>query len=156
MEGAQIHMLVNHFPILGVFFGAFILLGGVFFKKLDIVKTGLFVLIFSGIMALPAYFSGEEAEEVVEEMGISHDIIHEHEEQAETVIWLVEILALLSIGGLIILQKSTERYRLIGLSLASLALVTFAFLAQVGHSGGLINHPELRENKQVENTIDED
>ena len=84
MNEAHLHITLNHFPIIGSIIGVTILMAGLFFKSRDTLRTGLVILIVGAVVAIPTYLTGEAAEETVEHMsGISHDLIHEHEEKAE-------------------------------------------------------------------------
>ena len=80
MNAAQIHLLSNHLPLTIPFIGLIVLFIS-FFVKSDIVRrTGYFILLLGGLFTIPTFLSGEGAEEIVEHLGKSHDLIHEHEE----------------------------------------------------------------------------
>jgi len=61
------------------------------------------------IMGKATMMTGEGAEEIVEELGISHDIIHEHEEIAETFMKILYALGILSILGLTANLKNIQK-----------------------------------------------
>ena len=84
MNAAHIHLLLNHFPILGALFAAGVLLAGVLFNDRKINQVGLVSLVLFAILTIPAFLTGEGAEEVLEELpGISNASIKDHEEIAE-------------------------------------------------------------------------
>ena len=84
MNEAHIHMLVNHFPIIGLFFGLGVLLFGVVKKNLTLKSTAYVMLIICVIFGQLAMMTGDKAEHFVEDLpGFTHKIIHEHEEAAE-------------------------------------------------------------------------
>ena len=88
MNAAQIHLLSNHIPLALPFIGILILLISIFIKS-DIAKRiGYLILVLGGLFTIPTFLSGEGAEEIVEQIGRSHDLIHEHEESAETFAYL--------------------------------------------------------------------
>ncbi|MEM9674695.1 MAG: hypothetical protein AAF992_19025, partial [Bacteroidota bacterium] len=70
MNDAQIHLALNHFPILGTLFGTVILGFGVFRKNKSLLDTGLIILFLMTLITIPVYISGEGAEEIVEELGV--------------------------------------------------------------------------------------
>lgn len=147
MNDAHFHLVFNHFPIIVPIVGMLILIVG-FFVDSDVVKrTALGVFIFGAIMTFPAMFTGEGAEEVAEKLpGITHDIIHEHEEKAEVFAILSYILGLLSIGALWASLKQKSFANILSIAVLLLGLVGFYLGRQVGTSGGEIRHTEIRAN----------
>jgi uncharacterized membrane protein len=147
MNDAHFHLVFNHFPIIVPIVGMLILIVG-FFVDSDVVKRTAFgVFIFGVIMTFPAMFTGEGAEEVAEKLpGITHDIIHEHEEKAEVFAILSYILGLLSIGALWANLKQKSFANILSIAVLLLGLVGFYLGRQVGTSGGEIRHTEIRAN----------
>ncbi len=147
MNDAHFHLVFNHFPIIVPIVGMLILIVG-FFIDSDVVKRTAFgVFIFGAIMTFPAMFTGEGAEEVAEKLpGITHDIIHEHEEKAEVFAILSYILGLLSIGALWASLKQKSFANILSIVVLLLGLVGFYLGRQVGTSGGEIRHTEIRSN----------
>ena len=157
MNQAHIHLLVNHFPIIVPIIAFIVVLTGFAFKS-ELVKRiafGLFIL--GALFTLTAMQSGEGAEEIVEEMvGISHDVIHEHEESAETFAILAYILGLLSATALWASwkNKSWSNYVAYLVVVASLGVISQAHRA--GKSGGDIRHPEINQTFSGEHEEDHD
>ena len=147
MNDAHFHLVFNHFPIIVPIVGMLILFVG-FFVDSDVVKRTAFgVFIFGAIMTFPAMFTGEGAEEVAEKLpGITHDIIHEHEEKAEVFAILSYILGLLSIGSFWANLKQKSFANILAIAVLVLGLVGFYLGRQVGTSGGEIRHTEIRAN----------
>ena len=110
MNEAHIHMLVNHFPIIGLFFGLGVLLFGVVKKNLTLKSTAYVMLIICVIFGQLAMMTGDKAEHFVEDLpGFTHKIIHEHEEAAEAFMIPMYILGLVSIVGLYAQFKTSMR-----------------------------------------------
>ena len=147
MNDAHLHMVVNHFPIIGTIFGLGILITGIVLKN-KTVKTVAYVLFI--IAALFGAFSmgtGEGAEELVEDMpSVGKQIIHEHEELAETFALLLYIIGTFSILSMYFLIKKIVFEKYTSLLVVVLALVAVFFAKQVGTSGGEIRHTEIRSN----------
>ena len=98
MNAANWHLLLNHLPIMGMFFGLAILLFGLVFKNSVAKRIALGIFIFSGFAALIANQTGEEAEDVVEKLaGIQDSFIHEHEEAAENFLRICLLLGIVSL-----------------------------------------------------------
>jgi len=145
MNEAHLHITLNHFPIIGSILGVAVLAGGLFFKSRDTIRTGLVLLIVSAVVSIPTYLTGEAAEEIVERMpGMSHDLIHEHEEIAELYIWLIGAVGVLAAISLIADLKQLTARKILFIVTIIVGLISIFFARQVGTSGGEINHPEIR------------
>ena len=59
MNPAHLHLLINHFPVVGFFLGSLLLLVGVILKNSTLKKTSYFMLIFIGFTAILANATGE-------------------------------------------------------------------------------------------------
>ena len=101
MNDAHLHMVVNHFPIIGLILGLGILLFGVVLKNKSLINTAYGLFIVAAIFAIASMSTGEGAEELVEEMpNVGKRIIHEHEEIAEKLAIVLYVLGAISIAGL--------------------------------------------------------
>ena len=148
MDEAHLHLLLNHFPIIGTLFGVLFLAYGLLAKNKSLLHAGLFVLFLMALLAIPTQLTGEGAEEAVERLGVDHDVIHEHEEAAELAIWFMVGLGLLSLATLLISRRTSGRDTVLrGLYVATLVLsvVVFVMMARVGNLGGEIRHTEVRD-----------
>ena len=152
MNDAHLHMVFNHFPIIGLFFGIGILAYGIIKKQAILVNTAYVMFIVCMIMAKATMMTGEGAEEIVEELGISHDLIHEHEEIAETFMKVLYALGILSILGLVANVKKHEKASFFSYVVLVLAIGTAVLSKSVGTSGGEIRHTEIRENANINST----
>ena len=155
MNQAHLHMVFNHFPIIGLFFGIGILAYGIIKKQTILVNTAYVIFIVCMIMAKATMMTGEGAEEIVEELGISHDIIHEHEEIAETFMKILYALGILSILGLVANVKKHAKAAFVSYIVLVLAISAAVLSKSVGTSGGEIRHTEIRANApQVNGTME--
>ena len=84
MNQTHIHLLLNHFPIVGTLIGSFLMLWGII-KKNDHTKSiAAFLLATMALVAIPVFLTGEPAEESVEKISeVSENMISLHEEAAE-------------------------------------------------------------------------
>ena len=92
-------------------------------------------------------FTGEKAESIAENLKISHDIIHEHEEIAEGFMKVAYGLGLFAIISLIANIKNHPRAKLFAFLTLILAIAAAVLSKEVGTSGGEIRHTEIRENQ---------
>ena len=144
MNLAHVHLLLNHLPPLGVLFGFLLLAAAVARKSGELVRASLVTFVLVALLAVPAYFTGEPAEKVVEEMpGVTESVIGPHEESAEASLIAALVLGVLSCAGLLI-YRGREIPRGFTLATLVLALVVTAMMAWTANLGGRIRHTEIR------------
>lgn len=149
MNGAELHLAINHLPIAATFFGILILIGGMTFANNGVKKTGLIMLIFAGLISIPTVASGEKAEDIIENMGFGeevHHAIHEHEEMAEAARWVslgVAVLALLAFYFHQMKKAPAKLFTILTLIGAIGSMIYFFYVAE---SGGEISHTEMHDD----------
>lgn len=145
MNQAHVHLIVNHLPIMGVVIGFLVLVTGYFLKNTTVKQTALGIFAFSAIGLLPAFLTGEGAEEVVEGVaGIDEAFIEEHEDQAKIFTWSVGILGALSLLTFYLEWKAKSISKTLYLVVFVLGLASIVTGRMAGNSGGEIRHTEIR------------
>jgi uncharacterized membrane protein len=147
MNDAHLHMVVNHFPIIGTIFGLGILITGILLKN-NVIKNVAYVLfIVTAIFAAISMGTGEGAEEIVEDFpSIGDKVIHEHEEMAEKLALVLYALGFVSLIGLFLNFKNHAKANLISYFAVVIAIIGVFLGKQTGTSGGEIRHTEIRAN----------
>lgn len=146
MNPAHFHILIVHLPLVGVVIGLLVLATGMALRSATVKKTGLYLILIPASLAIPAYLSGEGAEEIAERVeGVSHHTTHEHAEWAFRFVWMAGFMVVLCMAAL----WSAERRKHILVKLYWLALAGGIASAAVGtyagYLGGKIRHPEAFE-----------
>ena len=150
MNDAHLHMVVNHFPIIGTFFGIGILITGIFLKNNSIKNTAYVLFIVAAIFGAFSMGTGEGAEEMVEDFpNIGKAIIHEHEELAEKFALVLYVTGVFALISLIATVKKFRLAKIFSFITLVLALISGIMSINVGTSGGEIRHTEIRENNAV-------
>lgn len=161
MNDAHLHMVVNHFPIIGTLFGLGILVTGMILKNNSVKNTAYILFAVAAIFAVFSIGTGEGAEELVEDMpNIGHQIIHEHEEIAEKFAIIMYATGFFGLVSLFASYKKLRFATLLSYITLVLALVAGVLTKNVGTSGGEIRHTEIRSNiipttGEEQNTVDE-
>lgn len=156
MNDAHLHMVVNHFPIIGTILGLGILITGMILKNNSVKNTAYVLFIVAAVFAAFSMGTGEGAEEMVEDMpNIGKRIIHEHEEIAEKLALILYLLAAVSLTGLILNLKNHSKAKLISFIAAIVAMGAVYIATLVGTSGGEIRHTEIRNENTVSNSPNE-
>ena len=155
MNSAHFHLVVNHLPIIFPIAGLIVLAIGIGFKTEMVKRTAYFLFTIGAVSAAMAMNSGEGAEEVVEELsGVSHRLIHEHEEKAESMAILSYLLGLASLLALWASWKGKSFSGLLSYAVLALSLVTIFLGKQTGTSGGEIRHTEIRTGASTDASLD--
>lgn len=143
---AYLHLILNHFPIVGLVIGVIILGVGLGFKSGLSKRIGLYVLIGSLLFSFPVFNSGEGAEEIVEHIpGVSIELIHEHEETAELFMIFVWITVPISLFTLYLDFKKIRYADYFYKFVLILSLIAFFIVKKVATTGGEIRHLEIRK-----------
>lgn len=145
MNGAHMHLLVNHLPVIGSIFAILLLIWASIRKDTEIARAALGLFVIAAITGLAAYFTGEPAEHIAEEIsGVSRSAIHAHEESAELATVLLGGYGVFAFGMLLYLRKRAAAFpgKLVTLALI-LAFVPAGAMGWTANQGGKIRHPEI-------------
>ena len=147
MNDAHLHLIVNHFPIIGTILGLGILITGIILKNNTVKSTAYVLFIVAAIFAAFSIGTGEGAEELVEDMpSVGKQIIREHEEMAEKFAIVLYVLGAISLAGLFLNYKKHAKAQLVSIAALFVAIGAVFFAQQTGTTGGEIRHTEIRAN----------
>lgn len=154
MDAAHLHLLTNHIPILLTFLSIAMLIWAMISKKSDYYKIAFIGFIIAALAMIVVFQSGEEAEDIVEEIPeVTHDSIEEHEEAADISWWLTMLIGVGGIAGLYMNKKGTKGFQAFVWVLLAFALLTAGYLAYTGNLGGHIRHTEIADDQQTSAVI---
>lgn len=150
MDWTHLHLILNHLPVVGSALGFVILSWGMLRGFDEVKKVGLAILIFSALVAVPVYLTGEPAEDVVENLpGVSEEIIGQHEDSAIYSLIAVIATGIVALATLILLQIKVEIAKLLIFTSLVLSLITSGMMAYTANLGGQIRHSEIRGTAQT-------
>ena len=145
MNAVHMHLLLNHFPVIGTLLGGAVLLWGTLKQQVPVQKTGAFLLLLMAIVAIPVYLTGEPAEDAVENLpGLSENMVELHEEAAGLAMVIMELTGIAAAWALWLSWKNAAKGRSVFWVAAVLSLFSFAAMARTGYYGGKIRHTEIR------------
>ena len=145
MNPTHIHLLLNHFPIIGTLIGGMIFIVGWLKKSQHLTRAGAVVLVIMALVAIPVYLTGEPAEESVEKLaGVSEQLIEAHEDAAGIALSIMMVTAIASLLYLIGSWMNRNWAGKLSWLVSIMALISFASMARTGYLGGQIRHTEIR------------
>lgn len=146
MDSTHLHLVANHFPIVGLFIGAAIWIASFLFKRhLAVKNVALSVFILVAVTGLIAYFSGEGAEHALEKMqGIEEDYIEVHEDYGKIFFVTSLILGAFALLALYVENVYNKNLKVLNYILLSVIVVSCWFAVKTGFTGGEIRHTEIR------------
>lgn len=144
LNAAHVHLLLNHVPILGAVAAAGLLTLALFLRREVLTKAALWTLAAAGVVAVPVYLSGEEAEGIAEDLGVAHSVIESHEEAALFAVIGLGALGVLSLAFLWWTSHQVEVPRWLTGLMWILAVVGATIAGRTAYLGGQIRHTEIR------------
>lgn len=156
MDAAHLHLALNHAPLFGLLFAVLGLAWAFVRSNHDLARASLSLVVLAGVLVLPVYLSGEDAEDVVEtQIGVSEVAIEAHEDAAlgaAVATGAVAVLALL----LLIAYRAKPVSRPVVALMLLLTVGTVGWIGYVANLGGQINHPEIRGDTAVQTSLEHD
>ncbi|WP_291104306.1 MULTISPECIES: hypothetical protein [unclassified Flavobacterium] len=147
MNDAHLHLVVNHFPIIGTILGLGILIAGMILKNNSVKNTAYVLFIVAAVFAAFSMGTGDGAEDAVKNLpGVTKQFIHEHEEMAEKLAIILYVLGVISIGALFLSFKNHSKAKLVSYAALVVGVLAVFLAKEVGTTGGEVRHTEIRSD----------
>ena len=143
MSLVQLHLLLNHFPVVGVVIVALLLTAAVFRRSGELATASLALFALVGAVSILVFLTGEPAQEAVEKLpGISERLIDRHEDAARIAMIVTAAFGALALGTLVVYRRRAlprwiTLFALVG------AVGSTATMAYAANLGGQIRHTEI-------------
>lgn len=144
MTFAHLHLILTHFPIVGMILSFFLIVYALWRKDQRALDIALVGILFSGVFVLPVFWSGEGAEDTVEHLpGVMESAIDRHGDAAVT----AAVLAVIAAGAAFITLLMRRRHMgLAGWGQRTVVLTGLLAILAMGWTanlGGQIRRPEI-------------
>ena len=144
MNAAHYHLVLNHLPIIFPVVGILVLLGGFLFRLELIKRVAYAIFIMGAFLTIPAFQTGESAEEQIEHLaGVNEAAMEAHEDLAKTFAIFSYLLGTVSALALFLSIYKEQYSTLSGIVVLVFAAVTLFNAQKTGSSGGAIRHSEI-------------
>lgn len=144
MNAAHFHLLLNHIPVVGMFFALLLLAAAVARRSEELKKAALWALVIVAAFAVPTYLTGEPAEMVVMELpDVTEAVVDRHQDAAKLALALVSAGGVAALAGLVVRHAKTVPHWF-AVALLAWSVAAMGTLAWTANLGGKIRHTELR------------
>ena len=143
-ELVHLHLLLNHFPTVGMIVGFGIFLLALMKKSADLRRGGLAVLFMIALIALPTYMTGYSAAKALKGApGVSQELIDIHQRSALFALIFMEATGIVAWYGLWQSRRNVSAGARNTAAVLLLGAVTIGLMAGAANIGGEIRHPEI-------------
>ncbi len=150
MNNAHWHLLLNHIPVLGVWFALAAMLIGLVFRNVVMMRSSWVLLVVCALMTIPVYLTGDPAEEMVERLpGVSEQILDQHEDLGKPALISMLILGALALGSLAISWRNEKWVRPLAIPTIALTLLCGGLIVYTAYLGGQVRHSEIRSGTSI-------
>ena len=147
MNLAHVHLLLNHFPTVGMIVGLGLFLVALMSKSdhLKSASMGIFFLI--AMLSIPTFVTGTAAQLALERTPeVSKSMIETHETAAFVALGFMELTGGLAWLGLWQYRRFSRFPQGTMTAVLVAGLVTFGLMSRAANIGGEIRHSEIRES----------
>lgn len=155
MNQAHWHLLFNHLPIIVPLLGFLVMIAAIILRSEIMKRTAYAMFIFGALCAIPAFVTGEGAEEIVEDLqGVSEQLIKTHEEIADTFAIVSYVLGAVALLGLWVNWKQKSFSNILSFITIAVCAAVLILAKQTGTTGGEIRHTEIRADAQTPTNVE--
>jgi len=155
MDWGYLHLVINHFPVVGIILGTLLLAAGLVLKNQGVKGSGLGIVLFSALSAVVTYFTGDPAKDAVERIPeVADAFVNRHEDIATVGMYLMIPAGLLAGMSLYSIWKKERSADFLVMVTLVLSLTTSVAFVYTGRTGGQIRHSEFRQGVTLDTEID--
>src|SRR5690349_3242115 len=139
MTLAHVHLLLNHFPVIGTLIGLGLFLGSILGKSEDLKRASLVVFVVIALLTIPTYLSGNAAQSAIKDLPqISDTLTISHQNAALLAYLFMEITGAVAWFGLWQFRRNSHFGRGTLSIVLFLSVVTAGLMANAATIGGAI------------------
>lgn len=145
MNWTHVHLLLNHFPTVGMIVGLGVFFYGLFARSVE-VKRASFVIFFGiALLSIPTFVTGTAAELAFEKNpDIPKGLVQQHENAAFFALAVMELTGVLAWLGLYQYRRLARLPQATVVAVLLTGLVTLGMMSRAADFGGEIRHAEIR------------
>jgi multisubunit Na+/H+ antiporter MnhB subunit len=145
MDWRQIHLALNHLPVIGLPLVLLLLMIGWKRRSEEVMRLALWAVVLLSVAAIAIKFTGDfAAEQHATQFVSAKEFVNRHEQAGDQVTAAVFLLAISTVLALWFGRAKRPLKIWTVVLVLALGLVASALYVRCAHSGGQISHPELR------------
>lgn len=145
MDWTHVHLLLNHFPTVGMIVGLGLFVGALIAKSDDLKRASLTVFFFLALLSIPTFVTGTAAELALEKNpDIPKALVQAHETAAFEALWFILLTGAISWVGLWQYRRLSRIPQTTLAVVLLTGLATFGMMTWASNLGGQIHHAEVR------------
>ena len=154
MTWTQLHLALNHIPVIGAPFLLCLLGWGLWRRNAEILRLALGWLILFAILSVAIKFTGDfAAEDAGSRLAPLKPHVDRHEQAADQATTGLFLLGVASTVGLVAGRRKPLPPAWACVLVLGIGILTSVLLARTAHLGGEIGHPELRDARDQAETL---
>jgi uncharacterized membrane protein len=144
MNGAHLHLIFNHVPVILAPAGLVVLALGLLRRNVEFAKVGLGVIVAAALFTVPTYVSGDGAAEIVSDLpGVTSEAIERHDEMAGLAFAAIGLAGVAALAALVLGARGKVTPKWLTIVALILALAASTVLGVTANLGGQIRHTEI-------------
>lgn len=153
MNGAHLHLLLNHFPTVAFSIGLILFLVALVSKSGELKRASLVIFFLTAALTITTYVSGNDAQDAIKDLpGLSIPLIEAHESAALVAFVFMQATGFFAWLGLWLLRRVSRLPNWNMAAVLILSIVTFGLMARAANIGGEIRHPEIQGSQENSGT----
>ncbi|HEY3824401.1 MAG TPA: hypothetical protein VGL82_07565 [Bryobacteraceae bacterium] len=151
MNLPHVHLLLNHFPIIGTIIALGLFLFALIGNSDDLKRASLVIFTGIALLAIPTYMSGNGAQDALKKLpNISTAAVTAHNNAAVVSMAFVELTGLFAWIALWQFRRFRHARRWALVTVLLLSVATVYFMSVTGNTGGEIRHTEIVSVQQAQ------
>lgn len=145
LSWAHVHLLLNHFPIVGAIIALMIFIVGLARRSKALKQTSYWTFFLMALTAIAVFYSGTQAVQAVEGLpNVTEAVIHRHREVGEWSLIGIEIAGALGLAGILLYRRAKLAPAWFNITFLGIAIAATTLVFWAGLHGGTIRHTEIR------------
>jgi uncharacterized membrane protein len=150
MNLAHLHLVLNHFPVVGTLIALGLFLGALAGRNEELKRASLVIFLVIALLTIPTYLSGNAAQQAIKNLAeVSQTSVVAHQDAALLAYVFMELTGGLAWFGLWQFRRNACFGRGTLLAILLLAFVTVGLMANAADVGGAIRHPEILSSPET-------
>jgi len=150
MNWTHLHLLLNHFPTVGMIVALSVFFCALWSKSDDLKRTSLGIFLFIALLSIPTFITGTAAELAFEKNpAVSVTRVQAHENAAFFGLCVMELTGIFSWLGLWQFRRLSRVPQGTIMAVLVTSLISFGMMTRAANLGGEIRHEEIRDEATV-------